>query len=68
MVNDVPKNLKLGITAGIGLFIAIVGLKGAGIIVKKVALRDRVRAGYTWDRIAEKTAAAIDRIRSEALR
>ena len=32
------------------------------------ALRDRVRAGYTWDRIAEKTAAAIDRIRSEALR
>ncbi len=34
LVNDVPKNLKLGITAGIGLFIAIVGLKGAGIIVK----------------------------------
>lgn len=28
------------------------------------ALRGRVRAGYTWDRIADKTAAAIDRIRS----
>lgn len=28
-----PKNLKLGISAGIGLFITIIGLKGAGIIV-----------------------------------
>lgn len=33
LVNKVPQNLKLGITAGIGLFIAIVGLKGAGIVV-----------------------------------
>ncbi len=33
LVNAIPKNLKLGITAGIGLFIAIVGLKGAGIVV-----------------------------------
>lgn len=33
LVNNVPKNLKLGITAGIGLFIVIVGMKGAGIIV-----------------------------------
>lgn len=33
LVNDVPYNLKLGITAGIGLFIAIVGMKGAGIVV-----------------------------------
>lgn len=32
LVNDVPENLKLGITAGIGLFIAIIGLKGAGIV------------------------------------
>lgn len=32
LVNKVPKNLKLGISAGIGLFIVIVGLKGAGII------------------------------------
>ena len=31
LVNKVPKNLKLGITAGIGLFIALVGLKGAGV-------------------------------------
>ena len=33
LVNDVPANLKFGITAGIGLFIAIVGLKGAGIVI-----------------------------------
>lgn len=33
LVNKVPANLKLGITAGIGLFITIVGLKGAGIVV-----------------------------------
>lgn len=32
LVNKVPKNLKLGISAGIGLFIVIVGLKGAGIV------------------------------------
>lgn len=33
LVNDVPANLKYGITAGIGLFIAIVGLKGAGVVI-----------------------------------
>ena len=33
LVNKVPKNLKLGISAGIGLFIAIVGLKGANITI-----------------------------------
>jgi len=32
LVNDIPENLKYGITSGIGLFIAIVGLKGAGIV------------------------------------
>lgn len=32
LVNKVPANLKLGISAGIGLFIVIVGLKGAGVV------------------------------------
>ncbi len=32
LVNKVPANLKYGISAGIGLFIAIVGLKGANIV------------------------------------
>ena len=33
LVNAIPANLKYGITAGIGLFITIVGLKGARIVV-----------------------------------
>lgn len=33
LVNSIPNNLKHGITAGIGLFITIIGLKGAGITV-----------------------------------
>ena len=33
LVNKVPANLKLGISTGIGMFIVIVGLKGAKIIV-----------------------------------
>lgn len=33
LVNKVPQNLKSGISAGIGLFIVIVGLKGAGIVI-----------------------------------
>lgn len=35
IVNAIPKNLKLAITAGIGLFIAVVGLNNAGF--------------FTWD-------------------
>ncbi|HEY9575493.1 MAG TPA: NCS2 family permease [Lachnospiraceae bacterium] len=34
IVNSIPMNLKYGITAGIGLFIAFIGLQGAGIAVK----------------------------------
>ncbi len=33
IINSIPSNLKFGITAGIGLFITIVGLKGAGIVI-----------------------------------
>ena len=33
LVNKVPANLKYGITAGIGLFITLIGLKGAGIVI-----------------------------------
>ncbi len=32
LVNDIPENLKYAITAGIGLFIAIIGLKNAGVV------------------------------------
>lgn len=37
LVNDVPANLKYGITAGIGLFITIIGLKGAGVVIGDAA-------------------------------
>lgn len=33
LVNKVPENLKFGISAGIGLFIAFVGLRGADVVV-----------------------------------
>lgn len=32
IVNAIPRNLKYGITAGIGLFIAFIGLQGAGVV------------------------------------
>ena len=33
IMNSIPKSLKIGISAGIGLFIAFIGLQNAGIIV-----------------------------------
>ncbi|WP_330586783.1 NCS2 family permease [Aminipila terrae] len=33
LINDVPKNLKYGITVGIGLFITLIGLSNAGIVI-----------------------------------
>lgn len=33
VINAIPSSLKLAITAGIGLFIALIGLKGAGVVV-----------------------------------
>jgi len=32
VINAIPRNLKLAIAAGIGLFLAIIGLKSAGIV------------------------------------
>ena len=37
LVNGIPINLKLGITGGIGLFIAFIGMQGAGLIVRSEA-------------------------------
>ncbi|PBQ28942.1 NCS2 family permease [Shewanella algae] len=33
VVNSIPMSLRLGIAAGIGLFLALIGLKSAGIVV-----------------------------------
>ena len=49
IVNGIPQNLKLGITCGIGLFVAFIGLVNAGVVVKSdattVALGDLSDAG-----------------------
>lgn len=37
VVNGIPKSLKVGIAAGIGFFIALIGFKGAGIVVPNEA-------------------------------
>jgi AGZA family xanthine/uracil permease-like MFS transporter len=37
VVNTIPKSLKIGIASGIGLFIAFIGLQGAGIVVDNPA-------------------------------
>lgn len=37
LVNGIPANLKLGITGGIGLFVAFIGMQGAGLIVNSEA-------------------------------
>lgn len=37
IVNSIPMSLRLGIAAGIGLFLALIGLKSAGIVVASPA-------------------------------
>lgn len=37
IINSIPKSMKLGIGAGIGLFLAIIGLKNAGVVVDNPA-------------------------------
>ena len=38
VVNSIPKTLKIGVSAGIGLFITFIGLQGSGIIVDNPAV------------------------------
>ncbi|MBN2539978.1 MAG: NCS2 family permease [Bacilli bacterium] len=37
VINAIPKNLKIAVGAGIGFFIAFIGLKNAGIVVDNMA-------------------------------
>lgn len=37
VVNTIPRNIKIGISAGIGLFITFIGLQNAGIVVANPA-------------------------------
>jgi len=37
LINSIPRNLKLGMSAGIGLFLAFIALKNAGVVVDNPA-------------------------------
>jgi len=37
IINSIPKSMKLGVGAGIGLFLAIIGLQNAGVVVDNPA-------------------------------
>lgn len=37
LINAIPKNLKLGMSAGIGLFLGLIALAGAGVVVDSPA-------------------------------
>ncbi|MGY8796463.1 MAG: NCS2 family permease, partial [Woeseiales bacterium] len=37
LINSIPRNLKLGISAGIGFFIGFIALRNAGIVVDNPA-------------------------------
>jgi adenine/guanine/hypoxanthine permease len=61
LIEAIPKELKLAVTCGIGLFIAFIGLKNAGVIVSNpatfVALGD-FRAAGAWMTLAGVVVAA----------
>ena len=38
IINSIPKSMKLGVGAGIGLFLAIIGLKNAGVVVDNITI------------------------------
>lgn len=63
IVNDLPSNLKTGISAGIGLFIAFVGLKNSGAVVfgdGVVSLGDITDAAVALSLIGVIIIAALD--------
>ena len=37
LINSIPRNLKLGMAAGIGFFLAFIAMKNAGIVVQNPA-------------------------------
>ena len=38
VVNSIPKTLKIGVSAGIGIFITFIGLQSAGLVVANPAV------------------------------
>lgn len=52
----IPKNVRIAISAGIGLFITLIGLLNAGVIVKSDATTIAMRSFNVWN---AETAAAL---------
>ena len=48
VINSIPHSLKLGIGAGIGFFLAIIGLKNAGVVVDNPATLVALGDLSTW--------------------
>jgi adenine/guanine/hypoxanthine permease len=67
VVNAIPQSLKLAISAGIGLFLAIIGLKNAGIVVAHpatlVTVGDLTAAPVWLAAIGFIAILALDRMR-----
>jgi AGZA family xanthine/uracil permease-like MFS transporter len=67
VVNAVPRTLKLAISAGIGLFLALIALKNAGIIAAHPATYlttgDLTRPGPILAALGFFTVVALDRLR-----
>ena len=73
IINAVPRDLKLAISVGIGLFIAFIGLKGTGLIVENsatyvalghVTAPTRISAGA----VANAGTSPISGVKSSAVR
>ncbi|YCO45960.1 NCS2 family permease [Thermosynechococcus sp. FA-CM-4201] len=48
IVNMIPMSLKVAIAAGVGLFIAYIGLGNAGIIIADAATKTKLTTFHTW--------------------
>jgi AGZA family xanthine/uracil permease-like MFS transporter len=67
IINSIPKSLKLGIGTGIGLFLAIIGLRNAGVVVDHpatlVGLGDLASAPVLLAFVGFCIMVALDRLR-----
>ncbi|MHC3376251.1 NCS2 family permease [Ligilactobacillus equi] len=61
IINAIPQDLKYAISAGIGMFIAFIGLQGGGLIVKNSSTLVTLGsfAGQTWITVVGLIAIAI---------
>ena len=56
IVNAIPKSLKMAVAAGIGLFLALIALKNAGIVIGNEAI-------YTRDPVPDSGLLGMDLVR-----